>query len=291
MSRVVFMTEQKKELLIFSSMDALLAKADSHTDNVDKEFQSSARYYFIARYFVSIFESRFGGIPIQVWNEYRNALDHFFRYQTVQNKEGSNHLKKMEGHILRAVLDVLKLFSHNSNIYIAETISTYKPESLNLVDNGRFAIDLHSDSRAAMRKFELAKVSDSQLGDEATSDMTVLNSYLDAAFSLDKIITTIKDRQEDIIQAHARHEAISNKASNHTTRHHLIVHTIFYILKYPVIVGLTYLSTTYWESTLQPLLYSSTEQEQVSAVPADKTKDVQKKIESSKVENPSSISD
>ncbi|MBE0491312.1 MAG: hypothetical protein IBX44_03560 [Sulfurospirillum sp.] len=90
---------------IFKTKDELLQKAGEQSNKVEEKYKQSIFLYFIARYFVSVHEAKFGTIPIQVWNEYRNALDHFFRNLT--NNDPA-HIGKMEGHIQRAVLDILK---------------------------------------------------------------------------------------------------------------------------------------------------------------------------------------
>ena len=41
--------------------------------------KSSVYYYTIARYLVALFEAHSYSLPIQVWNEYRNSLDHLIR--------------------------------------------------------------------------------------------------------------------------------------------------------------------------------------------------------------------
>jgi hypothetical protein len=100
----------------------LLKFADEYSIKASEGFASSLKLYFIARYFVAIVECRFYQVPIQVWNEYRNALDHFFRDMT---DPSHNHKRKMESHLLRASLDVIKLFCH----YSIDRLTALKKES------------------------------------------------------------------------------------------------------------------------------------------------------------------
>jgi len=250
-----------QELKLFVSKEELIDSAKAQSLKAPAEFVTATYYYFIARYYVAVFESRFAHIPIQVWNEYRNALDHFFRFQTTEDKDSSNQIKKMEGHLLRATLDVLKIFCHKSLEDIEKEFSKHDLAILSLVDNGGYLTELTLNKNKAQECFELAKTQDSRLGNLAIEDITILELYLDSAMKLDNIILSSRVKQESVNKAYLTHTAITNQASNHSTKHHLLVHGLFYIIKYGVFLIAGALLTYFWEPHIKPLFISATTNE------------------------------
>lgn len=97
---------------IFKTPAELLQAAELTSAGAEKSYCHAAYLYFIARFMVAVYEARMGRLPIQVWNEYRNALDHFMRFVTNPVDENTAQLSRMEGHIQRAVLDICKFFCH-----------------------------------------------------------------------------------------------------------------------------------------------------------------------------------
>ena len=114
------MEGERKQFFAFETLDELKASVNEQVGAVtDVNLQHSTRLYLYTRYFVVVFESRYGAIPIQVWNEYRNALDHFFRFQLDGGaSEAQDHMQKMDGHLQRAALDILKIFCHNAPLFV-----------------------------------------------------------------------------------------------------------------------------------------------------------------------------
>lgn len=213
--------EQKKQLKVFQSKEELLAGAETQVSLAPSEFKVSIKLYYIARYFVAIYESRYQEIPIQVWNEYRNALDHLFRHLTAGGKIGSpddasKHLKKMEGHIQRAALDILKIFSHKSHESISSLKASHDPKILRLVDNGKFLQSLNKKFQQAQNLFELAKVNDLDLGDDSNKNADVLERYLDAAFAYDQLRYWIIGKDQDIYHAYDQYDQIHSRAHTHS---------------------------------------------------------------------------
>ena len=121
-----------EQLMIYENKNDLLSAAEKQSSKVEKNYKHSTYLYFIARYFVSVYESRHGEIPIGVWNEYRNAIDHFFRFLTnekgnINNQGVPCQLEKMEGHLQRAALDIMKILCHRTqeNIKKMSNYSAY----------------------------------------------------------------------------------------------------------------------------------------------------------------------
>ena len=246
-----------KQLIIFENKEELIAAAKHQSEKVDENYSNSTYLYFIARYFVSVYESRYGEIPISVWNEYRNAIDHFFRYLTSKNGKQKAHgmprqLEKMEGHLQRAALDILKILCHRTQEDIKKIKGSYPADVLQMVDNGIFYTNLLTDTRNAERKFEEAKIYDSNLGNTASQDIDVLNKYLDATFAFDEIKRSLINRADDIQKAVNKYKEISSKASNHSTIKHYIIHFTFYIF-WTVFV---FVASMIWEEALRPIFES-----------------------------------
>jgi hypothetical protein len=141
-------------LPIFETLEELEKGAQLTAKNAQAEFQHTAYLYTMARYLVALNEGRHHNIPIQVWNEYRNALDHLYRH--LIGREGQ--VKKMEEHIQRAVLDAAKTYCHEADKRLAERISREDQECLRLVSNGTFYADLTRALNEAQSSFLGAKI-------------------------------------------------------------------------------------------------------------------------------------
>jgi hypothetical protein len=211
---------------IFKDKESLLRKAKEVSEKSLNDYQESVFLYFIARYFVSVYEAKFGAIPIQVWNEYRNALDHFFRHTT---NTQSTHLKKMQGHLQRAALDILKIYCHSVQEKIKLLKSEFDTDIIKLVDNGQFYKNLNINMKKSEDLFIIAKVQDNSLGDDSHTNKEILSKYLDAVFSFDEIYTNIISKSEDINYAKDNYNSIHNHAAKGTFWHHIKTHYIFYI--------------------------------------------------------------
>jgi hypothetical protein len=201
---------------IFATKGDLEAEADVVVRQADRQFKRSVKLYFIARYFVALFESRNGKIPIQVWNEYRNALDHFFRSQTGGGAHGheADHLQKMEGHLQRAALDILKLLVHGSLDEVQGLLEAATPGALRLVDNGGFIVEIRARQESVKTMFSRAKISDSRLGPNASQNDEILDLYLDAAFAADDLVQNLRSKDQDIQVAESEYYRIHNGGRN-----------------------------------------------------------------------------
>lgn len=211
---------------IFKTKSGLLEKATEQSDRVEEKYQFSIYLYFIARYFVSVHEAKFGTIPIQVWNEYRNALDHFFRNLT--NQEDS-HTRKMEGHLQRAVLDILKIFCHLSQEEVKNLIAKFETDILNLVDNGTFYTKVIVDIKQSEKLFIEAKIKDNSLGEDSHTNKEIVGNYLDAVFGFMAIHNYVVEKTPDIEIAKKSHDSIHHKAEKGSFWEHIKTHYIFYI--------------------------------------------------------------
>jgi hypothetical protein len=96
-----------KELCKKSDAVIKQAKEYSKKSNFTQNEEHLAYYYYLLKHYSSIYESYFGLIPpVQVFNEHRMALDHFIRAKASNDDK---HIGKATDHILRGLLDILKL--------------------------------------------------------------------------------------------------------------------------------------------------------------------------------------
>jgi len=205
---------------LYPNKAALEEKAKQVANTAEpSEYEQSVYLYFIARYFVSIYEAKFSEIPLQVWNEYRNALDHYFRHITSGGK--GSHIEKLECHIQRAVLDVAKLFCHDSQSHIEELINKEDPKCLRLIDNGQFNTHLQKLKTNAIRSFSEAKTGDSALGSDAAKDNEILSAYLEACYGFIALEELIESKRQAIDQLSSQMDSIKHEASKHAFKEHV----------------------------------------------------------------------
>ncbi|MBK6639240.1 MAG: hypothetical protein IPG34_17235 [Rhodocyclaceae bacterium] len=80
----------------------------------DVELKDGVNVYFLTKQVIALYEAQINYLPLQVYNEMRNALDHYMRAITFSgltqpNERRRHHINKMTGHLQRALLDVIKL--------------------------------------------------------------------------------------------------------------------------------------------------------------------------------------
>ena len=73
-----------------------------------EKYKKIAETYFLLKHATSLYEAHSKVLPIQVFNEMRNALDHFVRSLIQDGDEEGAHINKMEGHLQRALFDISK---------------------------------------------------------------------------------------------------------------------------------------------------------------------------------------
>lgn len=183
--------------------------AEKRVGNVSDGLKPCAYMYYLARYLVSVFEARHHDLPIQVWNEYRNALDHFMRHVSLVEPDHiyddkHQHISKMETHLQRAVLDVSKLLCVRSGAMIDKELESWGKDALDLVDGGRLLTEINTVHEEAIALFEKAKINDGQLGDNIDANKCVLYNYLDSYFKYRAVILKINANRQVISDAYAK---------------------------------------------------------------------------------------
>lgn len=176
------------------------------------EYKQITYLYYIARYLVVVYETAFSAIPIQVWNEYRNAFDHYIRHITKQKEDTTDHIKKIEGHIQRAVLDVAKLICHHTEDLLAKDIDLLNKNALMLIDNGGFYNSLLSEFDRARSLFVRAKTIDIVLGEDANHNNKILSAYLDSVYGYINVQVILRNKRKDIQNAYTQYLAIRHES-------------------------------------------------------------------------------
>jgi hypothetical protein len=212
---------------IFNSKEKLEEAASLISIKAPDGLRQSTYLYFLARYLVIFYEANFAEVPVQVWNEYRNALDHYFRSITGEN-EASKHLTKMEGHLQRAVLDICKLSCHKTEGRFAQALASENKDALRLVDNGEFYSHLIEMFNEAKETFVSAKACDLRLGDGANMDREIVGKYLQALYSYRYAELFLENRRAKILTAEQQVRAIQHQGSKHHIRDSLIAKALWY---------------------------------------------------------------
>ena len=207
------MDSDADRFLDVESADRLFERAKKQSNAVaETEYQRTVELYYIARYLVSLFESRDQMLPLQVWNEYRNAFDHFARHLTVSqditSEDAHDHLHKMEGHIQRAALDICKfLCIYYEKFYKTEIHS--QSDVMALVTNGTFLTQASELATSAETILLHAKEADSNLGETADVNREVVELYCEAVFAYKKIESLYRENNENITQARLNSKRMS----------------------------------------------------------------------------------
>jgi len=138
---------------VFESTDAFKNEFDKYMHTVlqvkpDYEKYRELLYYnFSLRYFIAYYESRFDTIPLQVYNEYRMAYDHFMRF-FIDEKDAENNWDKALSHTRRGVLDILKLNCFWLQEFISQRHRCVPKKALDFISNGEY-VKIYSKLHAA----------------------------------------------------------------------------------------------------------------------------------------------
>ena len=220
--------------LDINSTSELLSRAKDQSNKLsdsNSKYKRTVELYYIVRYFVVLYESTASKLPIQVWNEYRNALDHFARHLTLTNdiskEDQHQHLQKMEGHIQRAVLDISKFLC----LYYIDFYNNIKnKDALSLVTDGSLLTDIETTYIKSREKLKNAKALDSNLGEDASLNTEVLKNYCDAVFSYKEIEDLYNQNLQKITKSQTKYNMLYKKDWRWNTAIGLLIALVFFIL-------------------------------------------------------------
>jgi hypothetical protein len=137
-------------------------------------------YNFSLRYFVAYYESRFDAIPLQVYNEYRMAFDHFMRSFIVDKSDKGDDWDKALNHMLRGILDILKLNCFWLREFILHQHKSIPRKALDFISNGEY-IKIYSEFQVSA-EFALweAKRKESEIGSDSKKNLEVVKDFINA---------------------------------------------------------------------------------------------------------------
>lgn len=215
--------KQRSDKVDYSQMVALFPTPQSLVDHAEEEakglertqFYDIARLYFIARYLVSLYEIRVGKLPLQVWNEYRMAFDHFMRHITsaditqdiYTNLVPGGDLAKMRGHLQRAIFDICKFLSLGADEEIERQINRWGMNILTRVkcSDQSFLNKLFSAREQAEKLLLVAKTVDYKDTSQTPESLGSIIKYLNAAFSYREAVDLFHKHRQALEAAYKEH--------------------------------------------------------------------------------------
>jgi hypothetical protein len=174
-------TKEAKKALdeLFLSPDTIIKKAKKYAE--DSSFLESEKeipyYYLIVKIFIAEHESRFGTIPIQIYNEHRMALDHLVR---AKKSYYDKNTKNAIGHLRRALLDIVKLNCAGLRREIDKRQATIPKKALGLISNGDYIksyIGMQNEAEDLLNK---ARSDDHKIGDDIEINKSIVNLFVKA---------------------------------------------------------------------------------------------------------------
>lgn len=153
----------------------------------DLELKDAVFLYFLTKKAMALYEAQMNYLPLQIYNEMRNALDHYMRAIVVLESKGQgssrrqDHVKKMTAHLQRALLDIIKITCASMVDKISSTHQQIGEKSLSLTQNGEYIKKITELQMSAEKDLVLAKSQEHSLGDGAEESVRL--AYLSALTS------------------------------------------------------------------------------------------------------------
>jgi len=155
-----------------------------------------------------LFETEGGTLPVQIFNEIRNAFDHFVR-SIVNESDQQKNIGKIEGHIQRALLDVCKLTCLFYQEKVKDIHKRYPHKSLVLVSNGNYIKEFTNREVLCETQLIDAKYSDFLLGENAKENKDVLTKYVQSLISYKDLKNHQKQNLGNLLVAAGRYYLLS----------------------------------------------------------------------------------
>lgn len=166
------------------------SKARDSLLETDADFKDAVYLYFLTKQAMSLYEAQLNYLPLQVYNEMRNALDHYMRAlvrtsspdtaptSSTQNDRRKKHITKMTEHLQRALLDVVKLTCGSMVEKIDRTHNQIGEGALSLAMDGEYIKLITQHQMNAELSLVKAKMLEHKLGNGAENGVRL--AYLDA---------------------------------------------------------------------------------------------------------------
>jgi|GEM_PF-5527334 len=204
----------------FQSWETLEEAADAIAARAPELYRNAVFLYVISRDLVGVYESRNFEVPLQVWNEYRNALDHWMRFIAQTDSQAvsaemsgadRSHVERMEGHIQRAVLDICKLLCIRDRDAIDAWVKSLGEGAFDLVDDGGLLPRIRQKQNRAADLLLEARVGDSKLGSDPAVNRDVIRDYVRAALEVREASRELGMKEPALLNAKRQIEALRAK--------------------------------------------------------------------------------
>ena len=157
----------------------------------DAHLKNAVELYFLTKQAIIFYDAKVSAIPTQIFNELRSALDHYMRSLILLNENGTvpadeqqryknklKHIDKMEGHLQRALLDVVKLGCARINEEVDKTHSRFGEKAVSAAKEGQYAIQIFGALNRAEDLLIEAKSTEAALGGK--NDKNIRHAFIKA---------------------------------------------------------------------------------------------------------------
>jgi len=161
--------------------EVIIERAERYSQNPNfmPNEKELAYYYFLLKHYGAVYESRFGLIPpIQVFNEHRMALDHFIRAKSYTDTDREKHIGKAADHILRGLLDILKLNCAELKKIISKRHASFSLKILGGASDGEYIKEFVKLQNTAESKLYEAKCSEHNLEGIENPKIETVNKFI-----------------------------------------------------------------------------------------------------------------
>jgi hypothetical protein len=175
---------EKMLSVAFESTDTFESEFNKYMDavlQIKPEFEKHKEllyYNFSLRYFVAYYESRFDTIPLQVYNEYRMAFDHFMR--SFIDEKSNKDWDKALGHTRRGVLDILKLNCFWLRESILQQQRFIPNKAHDITSDGNYIKEYSELQVSAEFALWEAKRKESEICSDSEKNLEVVNNFIKA---------------------------------------------------------------------------------------------------------------
>jgi hypothetical protein len=187
----------------------VLNDAKKHSENpvFEQKEREFVYYHYLIKHYTAVFESYFEVIPpIQIFNESRMAISHFIvaKEKKEDDKDDSaENMSKAVNHMLRGLLDLLKLNCYELRKKILKEHEKYPPKAIGLVSNGDYIkvfAELKNTAEDCMFK--------AKLGESDRIKTEVANKFIYALDAHDKWLQHQRENCGKIIAALTKYHII-----------------------------------------------------------------------------------
>jgi hypothetical protein len=198
-------TEQDLQA-ITESKEAFLANPREITKNLApavEKYRPLLEVYFLMKQATALYEAESKRLPIQVFNDMRNALDHIVRSMLPKGSEQeSRQLDKAEGHIQRAFLDTAKLLCAFFDESCNRRHRSFSAEQMAVASNGEYIREFTRLQYLSHAAFADAKLKDYELGGD--DEVRVREKYVEAVLAHKRVYDYQKSNYHNLRWAKAK---------------------------------------------------------------------------------------